>query len=101
MTQKQYDIVNSVLETEMISEAQLPSSITTAVGDVSVMTSSMVPAIPGTTMKMVMNRHRRSRYEQEPLHSALKNNISFATSEKVLTIQEFVISSTIILFQIA
>lgn len=67
----------------MISETLLPTSTTIAVGDVSLVTSSMVPAVAGTTMKMVMNRHRRSRYEQEPLHIAPKNNISFATSEKV------------------
>jgi len=67
----------------MISETLFPTSTTIAVGDVSLMTSSMVPTVAGTTMKMVMNRHRRSRYEQEPLQTATKNNINFATSEKV------------------
>lgn len=45
------------------ASAPLPPTITTAASS----ETPMMPAAPGTTMKMIMNRHRRSRYEQEPL----------------------------------
>lgn len=41
----------------------------------------MIPAAPGTSMKMIMNRHRRSRYEQEALQTASsKPNTNSKTS---------------------
>lgn len=65
-------------ETEAASVPLLPPNTTTAVSS----ETPMIPtAVPGTTMKMIMNRHRRSRYEQEPLQTATtKLNTSSLTT---------------------
>jgi len=68
---RQYSIdFTSKIET---ASTPLPPSTTTAASS----ETPMIPAAPGTTMKMIMNRHRRSRYEQEPLQAvATKLNIT-------------------------
>lgn len=60
---------SSALETEMLSGHQLPTTTTTAVVDIPVTTAAMIPAAPVATVMMIMNRHRRSRYEQDPLQN--------------------------------
>lgn len=61
---------SSAPETEMLSGHQLPTTTTTAVVDIPVTTAAMIPAAPVATVMMIMNRHRRSRYEQDPLQTA-------------------------------
>ncbi|VVC26042.1 Hypothetical protein CINCED_3A010240 [Cinara cedri] len=61
----QYLTVNSSQEIKMTSEHLL--STTTGVVDLPITTAALITA-PVTAM-MIMNRHRRSKYEQEPLQS--------------------------------
>lgn len=74
-------IVDSALETEVAS-VPVPTITTAAsVLDTSVITTALIPVAPVTTMKMIMNRHRRSRYEQEPQQAtATKVNTSSAVT---------------------
>lgn len=63
----QYVAGNSSQEIEMPSELP-PTSTTTAVVDLPITTAALITATPITAM-MIMNRHRRSRYEQESLQA--------------------------------
>lgn len=60
--------VNPPQEIEMAAEQLLPTTTTTttAVVDLPVTTAALITAAPITAM-MIMNRHRRSRHEQEPI----------------------------------
>jgi len=62
--------------------APLPPSTTTAASS----ETPMIPAAPGTTMKMIMNRHRRSRYEQEPLQAVATKLNTNSTTAMVRTV---------------
>lgn len=71
--------IDSAPEVEMTTDNLLSTS-TTAVMEVPVMTTAMIPIAPVTSVKMIMNRHRRSRYyEQDPLQNvATKVNTNSA-----------------------
>lgn len=65
-----------------ISETILsPTTSTTAAVTEMPIIAPSTPVAPTTSIKMIMNRHRRSRYEQESLQSIIKNNTSITTGK--------------------
>lgn len=66
-TRRRQHVDDPLQEIEMAAEQLLPTTTTTtAVVDLPVTTAALITAAPITAM-MIMNRHRRSRYEQEPI----------------------------------
>lgn len=79
-TLRQNIITNLPADNEMSETILSPTTSTTAaVTEMPVIVPSSTPVAPTTSIKMIMNRHRRSRYEQESLQSILKNNTSIKT----------------------
>lgn len=76
-TLRQNIITNLPVNNEISETILSPTTSTTAaaVTETSIITPS-IPVPPTTSIKMIMNRHRRSRYEQESLQSVVKNNTS-------------------------
>lgn len=58
-------IIDSSQEIEVASISKPSTTAAAVVLDTSMITTALVPVAPIKTMKMIMNRHRRSRYEQE------------------------------------
>lgn len=85
--------VDSIPETEMAIEQTLPTTTTTAVVDFPITAAALLPAAPATAVKIIMNRHRRSKYfEQDPLQAvATKLNTSSAIKSAMVSIIKKVI----------
>lgn len=80
-TLRQNIITNLPVDNKKSETILSPSTSTTAAVTEMPITTPSTPVAPTTSIKMIMNRHRRSRYEQESLQSIVKNNTSVTTGK--------------------